>query len=163
MYCNYLKVHRLAVAAKSMRHYEFTISVARTSQSRRRIQFWRRMIQDGLIALQFHLQQQLLLQLRSVQWRKRSPSPALAQIWSSSPSTSSSLPQRVSSFPLREAFALAVAKSASVKKKTARIPAHLTKEHTMPLATALKTSAALDSVQIQRYDQSITINNLKKR
>ncbi len=26
MYCNYLKVHRLAVAAKSMRHYEFTIS-----------------------------------------------------------------------------------------------------------------------------------------
>ena len=61
-------------------------------------------------------------------------------------SSSSSLPQRVSSSPLREAFALAAAKSA-----TARIPAHLTKQHTMPLATALKTAAALDSLQIRRY------------
>ena len=62
-------------------------------------------------------------------------------------SSSSSLPQRVSSSPLREAFALAAAKSA-----TARIPAHLAKQHTMPLATALKTAAALDSLQIRRYD-----------
>jgi hypothetical protein len=66
-------------------------------------------------------------------------------------STSSSLPQRSSSSPLREAFALAVAKSASVKKTTARIPAHLTKELAMPLATELKTFAALNSSQIHRY------------
>ncbi len=26
LYCNYVKVYRLAVAAKSMRHYEFTFS-----------------------------------------------------------------------------------------------------------------------------------------
>ena len=66
-------------------------------------------------------------------------------------STSSSLPQRGSSSPLREAFALAVAKSASDKKTTARIPAHLTKEIAMPLA--------LNSLQIQRYVLEIKYNN----
>ena len=64
---------------------------------------------------------------------------------------SSSVPQRILSSPLREAFALAAAKSAAVKKEAARIPAVLTKHNTMPLATALKNAAALDSLQIGRY------------
>jgi hypothetical protein len=61
------------------------------------------------------------------------------------------MPPRVSSSPLRDAFALAVAKSAAVKTKAAKIPVLQAKEYTMPLAMALKTAAAIDSLKIQRY------------
>jgi len=69
----------------------------------------------------------------------------------SRPSSSSSLPQKVLSSPLRQAFAVAAAKSAAVKQKAAKLPALLMNGTTVvPLATTLKTAVAQDSVNMRR-------------
>ena len=66
-------------------------------------------------------------------------------------SSSSSLPQKVLSSPLRQAFAVAAAKSAAVKQKAAKLPALLMNGTTVvPLATTLKSAVVQDSVNMRR-------------
>ena len=58
------------------------------------------------------------------------------------------MPKKVLSSPIQQAFALAATKSVAVKTKAAKLPPF---GHSVPLATALKTAAAPDSVKVQRY------------
>jgi hypothetical protein len=61
------------------------------------------------------------------------------------------LPQKVLSFPLRQAFAVVAAKSAALKQKAAKLPALLMNGTTVvPLATTLKSAVVQDSVNIRR-------------
>jgi hypothetical protein len=61
------------------------------------------------------------------------------------------MPKKVLSSPIQQAFALAATKSVAVKTKAAKLPPFVKNGHSVPLATALKTAAAPDSVKIQRY------------
>ena len=63
-------------------------------------------------------------------------------------SSSSFMPKKVLSAPIQQAFALAAAKSVTVKTKAAKLPPSVKNGHSVPLATALETAAAPYSVKI---------------